>query len=68
MGEVRRTIPIASLSTVSLGDLDFRSLLGAFGGASSIFVTLSLPIRAWREVLSMAFRISDAVGPFSEGG
>ena len=41
-GEVSKTVPTASLSTVSLRDLDFGSLLGAFGGTLSIFVTLSL--------------------------
>jgi hypothetical protein len=55
--------PTASLSTVSLRDLDFGSLLGAFGGTLSIFVTLSLlTICAWRAVFSRSFRISDAVG------
>jgi hypothetical protein len=34
--------PTASLSTVSLRDLYFGSLLGAFGGILNIFVTLSL--------------------------
>jgi hypothetical protein len=34
--------PTASLNTVSLSDLDFGSLLGAFGGTLRIFVTLSL--------------------------
>jgi hypothetical protein len=42
--QLLRTPPTASLSVVSLGDVDFGPLLlAAFGGVSSIFVTLSLP-------------------------
>jgi hypothetical protein len=43
LGELRGLSPTASLSVVSLGDVDFGPLLAAFEDVMSIFVTLSLP-------------------------
>src|SRR5829696_2286526 len=56
------TASTASLSVVSLRDVDFGPLLAAFGRVLRIFVTVSLPKCARRAVLGKSFCVSDAVG------
>ena len=62
LAKARRYDPTASLSVISLRDVDFGPLLAAFGGVLSIFVTLSLPECARWTVPGKSSCVSDAVG------
>ena len=62
IGASSKTHSTASVSVVSLGDVDFGPLLVAFGGVLRIFATLRYLICARRAVLSKSFGVSDAVG------
>src|SRR5215213_2567833 len=60
-------LPTSSLSVVSLSDVDFGPLLAAFGGVSSIFVTLSPPDMRPAGSARQVVCVSDAVGTLLRG-